>query len=80
MRTNRTFGQRFRVLDPRNEYLVEVFPTEEAAKNGIAECMKEDAQWETAKLLVDIATKEMMQRHDLDREIASRLIRDAMGG
>jgi hypothetical protein len=70
----------FLVLDPWGEYLVEIFPTEEAAKHAIAACAEEDRVWETAKTLIDMATQTLMAKHDLDRDTASRLIRDAMGG
>jgi hypothetical protein len=39
----------FLVLDPWGEYLVEIFPTEEAAKRAIAACVEGDRVWETAK-------------------------------
>jgi hypothetical protein len=35
--------------------LVDVFPREEAAKQDIARCKKEDKMYETAQQLVDVA-------------------------
>ena len=40
------------LIDPWGENLVDSFPSEEAAQHAIAECKKEDATWETAKLLI----------------------------
>jgi hypothetical protein len=70
----------FVVIDPWGEYLVRTFPTEEAAQRAIAECKREDDLSETANLLLDLATKTLMKTKNLDRETASRLIRDATGG
>jgi hypothetical protein len=70
----------FLVLDPWGEYLVEIFPTEEAAKHAIAACVEEDRVWETAKILIDVAIQTLMTKHDLDGDTARRLMKDAMGG
>jgi hypothetical protein len=41
------------VIDSWGEQLVDVFPTEEAAKKDIARCVREDGMWQAAKILVD---------------------------
>jgi hypothetical protein len=69
-------GPAFIVMDPWGER-VNTYPTEDAAKQDIERCKREDAMWETAKLLVDTAIKAHMQMHGVDRETARRLIRDA---
>jgi len=73
-------GHQFIVLDPWGEQLVNTYPTEEAARQDIERCKKEDAMWETAKLLVDNAVRAFMQLHGVDRETAERAICDVMGG
>jgi hypothetical protein len=73
-------GDQFTVIDPWGEQLVETYPTEEAARQDIERCQKEDAMWETAKLLVDAAIKAHMQIHDVDRETAAYWINSALGG
>jgi hypothetical protein len=73
-------GSQFVVIDPWNEYLVQTFRSEEAANQAIAECKKEDAMWESAKLLVHTATEALMRIHEVDEDTASRLIKDATGG
>jgi hypothetical protein len=50
--------------------IVGVFPTEDAAKQEIERCQKEDAMWESAKLLVGRAIKIHMQLHGVDRQTA----------
>jgi hypothetical protein len=67
----------FTVVDPWGEQLVDVFPTEEAAKQDIERCKKEDAMYETAQLLVDISVKTLMQMHGVDRQTALYWIRSA---
>jgi hypothetical protein len=47
----------FLVIDPWGEQLVHTYPTEDAARQDIERCKKEEAMWETAKLLVDAAIK-----------------------
>ena len=44
----------FTVIDPWGEQ-VDVYPTEDAAKQDIERCQKEDAMWNSAQLLVDTA-------------------------
>jgi hypothetical protein len=73
-------GKQFRVLDPWGEYLVDMFPTRKAAQQDIARCKKEDAMYETAKQLVDIAIETHAQKFGVDRETAERWVHDAMGG
>jgi hypothetical protein len=69
-------GNSFTVIDPWQEH-VNTYPPEEAAKQDIKRCMKEDAMYETAKLLVDTAIKTHMQMFDVDREKARYWIRSA---
>jgi hypothetical protein len=47
----------FLVIDPWGEQLVHIYPTEDAARQDTERCKKEEAMWETAKLLVDAAIK-----------------------
>jgi hypothetical protein len=72
-------GNQLIVIDPLGE-IVGRYPTEDAARRDIERCKKEDAMWETAKLLVDAAIKAHMQLHDVDRETASYWINSALGG
>jgi hypothetical protein len=71
------FGKKFRVIDPEGEYLVDVFPSEAAAKLEIEGCKKEDVLWQSARLLVAKAKTTLMTKHDVDSNIARSLIRDA---
>jgi hypothetical protein len=71
-------GNTFIVIDPWGEQLVQTYPTEEAAKQDIELCKREDAMWETAKLLIDTAIRAHMQMHDLDRKTARYWISSAM--
>ena len=71
-------GSAFIVIDDLGEP-VGRYPTEDAAQQDIQRCMKEDAMWETAKLLVDAAIKAHTQMHDVDRETASYWINSALG-
>jgi hypothetical protein len=73
-------GKQFRVLDPWGEYLVDMFPTREAAQKDIERCKREDAMYEVAKQLVGIAIEAHLQKFGIDRETAERCIHDAMGG
>jgi hypothetical protein len=72
-------GNQLIVVDPWGE-IVGRYPTEDAARQDIERCLKEDAMWESAKLLVDMAIKTHMQLHDVDRETASYWINSALGG
>ena len=72
-------GNQFIVVDPWGE-IVGRYPAEGAALQDIERCKKEDAMWETAKLLVDAAIKAHMQIHDVDRETAAYWVNSALGG
>jgi hypothetical protein len=72
-------GGSFIVIDPWGEQLVDVFPTEDSAKQNIERCKREDAMFETATQLVDIAIEAQMQKFGIDRETASYWIHSAMG-
>jgi len=71
-------GIAFRVIDPWGEQLVDLFPTEEAAKQDIERCKKEDAMYETAKQLVHIAIETHMQKFGVDRETARHWVCSAI--
>jgi|SRR4030095_1312105 hypothetical protein len=73
-------GGAFIVVDPWGERLVDVFPTEDAAKQDIERCKKEDAMYETAEQLVNIAIEAHMQKFGVDRETARYWISSAMVG
>jgi hypothetical protein len=62
-------GAEFILIDNEGE-TVGVYPAIEAAKQVIERCKKDDAMWETAKLLLDTAIKANMQMHGVDRETA----------
>ena len=62
------------------ERLVDVFSTEEAAKEEVERCKREDAMFETAEQLVHIAIETHMQKFGIDRETAQYWIHSAMGG
>jgi hypothetical protein len=63
-------GPAFIVIDPWGEQLVDTYPTEEASKQDIERCKREDAMYETAKQLVDTAIKAHMKMHGVDRVTA----------
>jgi hypothetical protein len=67
-------GNQFVVIDSLDE-LVGNYDTEDAAKQSIAECMKEDAMYETAKLLVESAIRAHMEQFNVSREVAGYWIR-----
>jgi hypothetical protein len=73
-------GNQFTVIDPWGEQLVKAHPTEDAARQDIERCKKEEAMWDTAKLLVDAAIKAHMQIHDVDRVTAAYWVNSALGG
>lgn len=73
-------GRAFRVLDPWGEYLVDLSPTPEAAQQDIDRCKREDAMWETAKHLVEMAVEAHMLKFGIDRETAEFWVHGAMGG
>jgi hypothetical protein len=66
----------FLVLDCMGER-VTTCPTEEAARQEIAECEIDDMLWHEAKSLVEAAAESMMQKHKLDRKTAEYWIGDA---
>lgn len=63
-------GNQFVVIDSLDQ-LVGKYDTEAKAKQSISECMKEDAMYETAKLLVESAIKAHMEQFNVSREVAS---------
>jgi len=69
-------GTQFIVIDPAGEQ-VDTYPTQEAAKQDLERCKKDDSIWETAKLLVEIAIKAHMQMFGVDRETARYWVRSA---
>jgi hypothetical protein len=62
-------GPSFIVIDDAGER-VGTYPTEDAARQAIERCEKEDRMYETAKQLVDTAIKAHMQMFGIDRETA----------
>lgn len=70
-------GNQFTVIDDLGEQ-VGTYPTEEAAKQDIERCKREDGMYETAKQLVDIAIKAHMERFGVDRETARYWVSSAM--
>ena len=56
---------------------VGIYPSEEAAGQGVERRRKQDAMLETAKLLLDTAAKAHMQIHGVDRGTALYWIRSA---
>jgi uncharacterized protein YcgI (DUF1989 family) len=73
-------GNAFRVIDPWGEQLVDLFPTEAAAKQDIERCKKEGALFETASLLVEISEEVLMQKFGIDRKTAQYWVSSATGG
>lgn len=74
-----TSGDQFVVMDSLEE-MVGKYGTETAAKQAIEECAKEDAMYETAKLLMEAAVTAHMEQFNVSREIASDWIRGAAEG
>jgi hypothetical protein len=72
-------GHAFVVIDDASER-VDMYPTEVAAQRDIERCKKEDAMWETARRLVDVAVKTHMETFNIDRKTAAYWINSAMGG
>jgi hypothetical protein len=62
-------GLAFIVVDPWGE-TVNMYPTEDSAKEDVRRCKREAAMYETAKQLVDTAIKAHMQMSGVDREAA----------
>jgi hypothetical protein len=71
-------GTQFTVVDPWGEQLVGTYATEDAAKEDIERCKREDAMYETAKQLVDFAVKAHMEVFGVDRETARYWVNSAM--
>jgi uncharacterized protein (TIGR02246 family) len=69
-------GSQFTALDAAGVH-VGIYPTEEAAGQGVERRRKQDAMLETAKLLLDTAAKTHMQIHGVDRGTALYWIRSA---
>lgn len=67
-------GTQFVVFDSLDE-LVGKYDTEDAANKSITEFMKEDAMYETAKLLIESAIKAHMEQFNVSREMAGYWIR-----
>jgi len=53
-------------------------PTEDAARQDIERCKREDRMYESAKQLVDIIIKTHMEKFGVDRETARYWIGSAM--
>jgi hypothetical protein len=66
----------FLVLNAAGER-VSTCSTEEAARQEIVECEKDDILWQDAKALVETAVEKMMEMHGLDRETAEYWIASA---
>ena len=69
-------GVEFIVIDDTGE-TVGVYPTQDAVEQEIERCKKDDATWESAKLLVDTAIKAHTEKHEIDRGTAQYWIRSA---
>jgi hypothetical protein len=64
------------VIDP-DDNIVDSFDTEIEALEEISRCRAEDAVWDSAKGLIATSIQTLAEEHDLDRETARRIIRDA---
>jgi hypothetical protein len=71
-------GNHFTIIDPWGEHLVNVFPTEDAAKQEIERCKRNDEMWEAAKLMVEAAIKTHMELFGVDRETSRYWISSAV--
>jgi uncharacterized protein (TIGR02246 family) len=69
-------GSQFTALDAAGVH-VGIYPSEEAAGQGVERRRKQDAMLETAKLLLDTAARAHMQIYGVDRETALYWIRSA---
>ena len=69
-------GSQFTALDAAGVH-VGIYSSEEAAGQGVERRRKQDAMLETAKLLLDTATKAHMQIYGVNRETALYWIRSA---
>jgi hypothetical protein len=72
-------GSRFTVIDDAGSH-VDLHDSEKAALREVERCKWEDERWETAVRLVSGAIETYMQTYGVDRETASRCIRDVLGG
>jgi hypothetical protein len=70
-------GGAFKVIAPSGE-TVDTYPNEEAARQEIERCKREDAMWSTAKSLIDISIETLMQKYGIDRETARHWISSAI--
>ena len=61
-------GNEFVAIDSLEE-MVGRYATEDSAKQSIEECKKEDAMYETAKLLIESAIKAHMEQFNVGREV-----------
>ena len=64
------------VIDP-DDNVVDSFDTETEALEEILRCRAEDVVWDSAKGLIAASIQTLAEEHDLDRETARRIIRDA---
>jgi hypothetical protein len=71
-------GSQFIVIDPGGEQ-VNAHPTEDAAKQEIERCKKEDAMWDAAKTLIENAIQAHMEMFGVDRQTARYWINSAAG-
>lgn len=62
-------GSEFIVVDASGA-TIGVYPTEDTAKEDIERAKKNDAMWDTAKLVVGIAINAHMKTFAVDRETA----------
>jgi hypothetical protein len=69
-------GHGYVVMDAENG-TVGNYETRQEAQQGIQRCQKEDAIWETSKLLIDMSIKTLMQIHEVDRDTATDWISSA---
>jgi hypothetical protein len=58
---------------------VGVYKTEMEARQGIADCRRDDLMLEAARAFVEKAVSALMQTHHIDREVAHGWIREAAG-
>jgi hypothetical protein len=71
-------GNQFVVIDSLDE-LVGKYDTEAEANESIAQCQKEDAMYETAKLLIESAIKAHMEQFKVSREVSRYWIASVTG-
>lgn len=66
----------FLVVDAAGER-ISTCPTEEAARQEIADCERDDMLFYDARAFVEAAVENMMKKHGLDRQAAKRWVTDA---